>query len=244
MPRRPPCCAAGAAVDPHERLARRRPPRRCAPRPGRRRTPGSAVGRLPGGGRVDGGRGSRTRRRPGCSATAAGLHPAPPAPSRPAAGVGPGGAVAGRLAEARGLFDRAADAAEAEGEPVLAAQAALGLGGVWVDEHRDPAERRAGAGPAAGRAGRARPPRRTRCCGSRLRTRLAAEAVYTGAPAEPVPRPRWPTTRRLGDRQALAEALSLTHHALLAPGPRPRPAAAGRRAGGGGVRGRATACWC
>ena len=91
----------------------------------------------------------------------------------------------GRLTEARELFDRAAEAAEAEGEPVLAAHAALGLGGVWVDEHRDPAERRAGARPAAGRAGRARHEPAHAVLRQRLRTRLAAEAVYVGAPLEP-----------------------------------------------------------
>ena len=81
---------------------------------------------------------------------------------------------AGRLAEARSLFDRAAAGAEDEGEPILLAEAALGLGGVWVNEHRTPVEwrrvralqKRALAGLPAGEdalpAGFARawPPRR------------------------------------------------------------------------------------
>ena len=122
----------------------------------------------------------------------------------------------GRLTEARGLFDRAADAAEAEGEPVLAGHAALGLGGVWVDEHREPAERqRVRARQQAALAALGHDPAHA-VLRQRLRTRLAAEAVYTGAPLTPV-LAALAGTRRLGDRQALAEALSLAHHALLRP---------------------------
>ncbi len=120
----------------------------------------------------------------------------------------------GRLTEARALFDRAAEAADAEAEPVLAAQAALGLGGVWVNEHRDRAEReRVLTRQEAALA----------CLGpdqavlrSRLRTRLAAEAVYSGGQLDDV-LAALAETRRLGDGHALAEALSLTHHALLRP---------------------------
>jgi hypothetical protein len=42
----------------------------------------------------------------------------------------------GHLAEARPLFHRATQVAEAEGDAVVYARAALGLGGVWVREHR------------------------------------------------------------------------------------------------------------
>jgi hypothetical protein len=151
--------------------------------------------------------------------TAAGLHAA--------GGVGPSpaalllewaGAVlcSGRLTDARELFDHAADAAEAEREPVLAAHAALGLGGVWVDEHRDPGDReRVRARQQAALAALGEDPEHA-VLRQRLRTRLAAEAVYIGAPLEPV-LAALAETRRLGDRQALAEALSLTHHALLRP---------------------------
>ncbi|HEX6736719.1 MAG TPA: AAA family ATPase, partial [Vicinamibacteria bacterium] len=42
----------------------------------------------------------------------------------------------GRLAEARALFRQAARVAEAERDPAVLARAALGLGGVWLAEHR------------------------------------------------------------------------------------------------------------
>ena len=121
---------------------------------------------------------------------------------------------AGRLAEARSLFDRAAAGAEDEGEPILLAEAALGLGGVWVNEHRTPVEwrrvralqKRALAGLPAGEDALA----------SRLRTRLAAEAVYVGESPQHV-LDCLADARRLGDPLALAEALSLTHHVLLTP---------------------------
>jgi hypothetical protein len=124
----------------------------------------------------------------------------------------------GRLAEARELFDAAAAMAQLEAEPVLAARAALGLGGTWVNEHRDRAERERvlalqraalaalGDDPDLDRAG-------LRC---RLRVRLAAEAVYSGEPLDAV-LAALEQARRFGDRQVLAEALSLTHHALLRP---------------------------
>ena len=121
---------------------------------------------------------------------------------------------AGRLAEARSLFDRAAAGAEDEGEPILLAEAALGLGGVWVNEHRTPVEwrrvralqKRALAGLPAGEDALA----------SRLRTRLAAEAVYVGESTQHV-LDCLVDARRLGDPLARAEALSLTHHVLLTP---------------------------
>ena len=72
---------------------------------------------------------------------------------------------------------------------MLAAQAALGLGGVWVNEHRDPAERERvrtlqRAALAASDAGHA--------VRGRLRIRLAAEAVYSGGLLEHV-LAGWPT---------------------------------------------------
>jgi tetratricopeptide (TPR) repeat protein len=120
----------------------------------------------------------------------------------------------GRLAPARQLFDRAARAAETDHDPVLLARAALGLGGIWVNEHRSRLEwervtglqRRALAGLPAGE-GRLR---------LRLVTRLAAEHIYHGGPVEPV-LDAVEQARRLGDRRVLAEALSLCHHALLTP---------------------------
>lgn len=120
----------------------------------------------------------------------------------------------GRLGEARALFERAADAADVETVPVLAAEAALGLGGVWVNEHRDRAEReRVLARQRAALAALGPEHAVLRC---RLRVRLAAEAVYDGAPLDGV-LAALAETRRTGNLRALAEALSLTHHALLRP---------------------------
>jgi tetratricopeptide (TPR) repeat protein len=117
----------------------------------------------------------------------------------------------GRLAAARPVYQRAAAFAQ---EPVARARAALGLGGVWVDEHRGQAERQRVLGlqqqaldelPADAVGLR-----------TRLRIRLAAEAVYDGADVGPV-FDALAEARRVGDQRVLAEALSLSHHALLAP---------------------------
>jgi hypothetical protein len=121
----------------------------------------------------------------------------------------------GRLTEARELFDRAAAAAMAEGDAVALARASLGLGGMWINEHRTRLEyervtglqRRALAGLPADE-------HRLR---HRVEVRLAAEDVYQGGPVEPA-LAALDRARLLGDGPVLAEALSLVHHALLTPG--------------------------
>jgi hypothetical protein len=123
--------------------------------------------------------------------------------------------VCGRLGEARELFAGAVDRCERDGDSLLLARAAIGLGGLWLNEHRDPVEhhrmlavqRRALAG-----LGDDHPDLR-----SRLSTRLAAEAVYEGGSVDLL-REALDAARRCGDGTALAEALSLSHHALMAPG--------------------------
>jgi hypothetical protein len=120
----------------------------------------------------------------------------------------------GKLADARPLFRRAAQLAEAEGDATALARAALGLGGVWLREHRltdetariDALQRRALA---------ALPPEAT-ALRARLGARLAAEDAYRGGPLAPV-LAAVEAARRTGDAQALAEALSLYHHVLLSP---------------------------
>lgn len=120
----------------------------------------------------------------------------------------------GRLTDARQLFDWAARAAAAGADPVALARAALGLGGLWVNEHRTRLEwervtglqRRAMAGLAA-QEGALR---------LRLAVRLAVEDVYRGGPREPV-LALLDDARRLGDGYVLAETLSLCHHVLLTP---------------------------
>jgi len=120
----------------------------------------------------------------------------------------------GRLAEARTRFDRAASVAAWADDVQVRADVALGLGGHWLDDHRDPVDRARVAGLQ--RAALAALPPSEATLRGRLRIRLAAEAVYDGAPVERVLE-ALEDVRRLGDSEALAEALSLCHHALLTP---------------------------
>lgn len=118
----------------------------------------------------------------------------------------------GRLAESRPLFQHAARTAEKEGDPGALARSALGLGGVWVSEHRlaDEAERMLAL---QRRALEALPVQET-VLRARLEVRLAAEEVYRGGAVAPVLE-AVEGARRTGDAHALAEGLSLAHHALL-----------------------------
>lgn len=120
----------------------------------------------------------------------------------------------GNLGEARVRFDRAASAAADEGDAVLLAKAALGLGGVWVNEHRTPAEQQRVRGlQLKALAGL---PARERVLAARLRMRIAAEDSYPdGAIEEAVS--ILEEIREIGDGRALAEALSMVHHVLLPP---------------------------
>jgi tetratricopeptide (TPR) repeat protein len=123
--------------------------------------------------------------------------------------------ASGRLAEARRLFRHAVDVAEDDRDAVTLGRAAAGLGGVWLNEHRDPIEQQrmlASQRRALAALGDDQLPLRRR-----LEMRLAAEAVYDGAPVEPV-REALARARECGDGAVLAEALSLAHHALMAPG--------------------------
>jgi tetratricopeptide (TPR) repeat protein len=117
----------------------------------------------------------------------------------------------GRLSDARRVYQRAAETAV---ERIARARAALGLGGVWLDEHRGQAERHRVL--ALQRDALVQLPPQEVGLRALLRVRLAAEAVYDGAPVEPV-RTALAEARRVGEPRVLAEALSLSHHALLAP---------------------------
>ncbi len=117
----------------------------------------------------------------------------------------------GRLADARPVYQRAI---ERSADPVARARAALGLGGVWVDEHRGHAARQRILGLQ--REALAALPAGERGLRARLEARLAAEAVYDGADVGPV-FAAMDTARSIGDPRVLAEALSLGHHALLWP---------------------------
>ena len=120
----------------------------------------------------------------------------------------------GRLVDSRTAFDTALLAAQAAGDPALVARAALGLGGMWVNEHRSAVDRSRVL--FAQRAALEQLPENERVLRARLRVRLAAEAVYSGAAADDT-LAELAAVRALGDPSALADALSLTHHALLAP---------------------------
>jgi hypothetical protein len=144
-----------------------------------------------------------------------GRNPQTPGPSRASSPGRQGGRLAcGRLAEARPLFHRAACVAEAEGDAVALARAALGLGGVWVREHRLLAEAERVA--ALQRRALDGLPPEAPVLRTRLTIRLAAEAAYRNGPLLPVIE-GVDAARRTGDARTLAEALSLCHHVLLTP---------------------------
>ena len=120
----------------------------------------------------------------------------------------------GRLTEARRLYERAVRPATLADDPRLVARAAIGLGGVWVEEQRDELSRRRML--ALCRRARRSLPADESLLAARLAVRLAAEDVYQtrrddeiAAAVEDV--------RRHDDPAATAEALSLYHHTLLVP---------------------------
>jgi tetratricopeptide (TPR) repeat protein len=120
----------------------------------------------------------------------------------------------GHMAEARTRFGLAATTAEHEHDAVTFAEAALGLGGHWLNEAREPVERARVLGLQRSALGRL--PAGERSLRVRLEARLAAEDVYDGAAIPPV-YAALDAARRGDDAAALAEVLSLCHHALLAP---------------------------
>lgn len=121
----------------------------------------------------------------------------------------------GRLADSRRLFRRAVDVAEEDGDVATLARAAAGLGGVWLNEHRDPIEHRRML--ASQRRALAALGDDQLAMRRRLEMRLAAEGVYDGESVDAV-RLALANARDCGDGAVLAEALSLAHHALMAPG--------------------------
>jgi tetratricopeptide (TPR) repeat protein len=119
----------------------------------------------------------------------------------------------GRLAEARELFAKAMLPAEAATDPRLLARAALGFGGVWVEEQRDELSRRRLL-TLCRRALAALPSDET-VLAARLTVRIAAEHAYGGTGAVADVAAAVGRVRQLGDPEATAEALSLYHHTLL-----------------------------
>jgi RecA/RadA recombinase len=126
-------------------------------------------------------------------------------------------ARAGRLRAARDSFRRAADVATSQARPdvEVLAESAIGLGGIWVLEHREP--------PAMEQFHRllrhAQDALGDRRYDLRLRiaVRAAAEAVYAGTGSVGAVRAAVEQVRANADRNAIAESLSLLHHTLLGP---------------------------
>ncbi len=119
----------------------------------------------------------------------------------------------GDLRTSREHFETAYARAERTGDTTTLARAALGLGGVWVHEHRT-------AVAAASLLTRLRHALDQVDPGSalelRLQARLAAELDYEAGTHDRVLAAA-SRTRAAGDPVAHAEALSLAHHCLLGP---------------------------
>lgn len=120
----------------------------------------------------------------------------------------------GRLGAARELFERAARAADAEGDRVSRAIAAAGYGGVWLSEMRSPLDRERVLGLQ--RRALADLPDDQVVLRHRLTARLAAEEAYAAGRPE-LMEPALAAARELGDPVVLAETLSLYHHTMLGP---------------------------
>jgi hypothetical protein len=120
---------------------------------------------------------------------------------------------------ARQRFGRAAEAAGRDDDVLSSAEAALGLGGQWLNEHRTPLERGRVLGLQRSALERLSGRTDAEATASRalLEVRLAAEAIYEGVEVEPV-LAALERARAVPDDRVLAEALSLTHHVLLATG--------------------------
>ena len=121
--------------------------------------------------------------------------------------------VDGDLHVARRLFDDAYGVADGAGDQGAMAIAALGLGGLWVHEHRSVTaaatmQQRVRQALLAADPGWA--------LAVRLRTRLAGEADYaSGGHAAILAALKEATDS--GDPVALADALSIAHHCVLGP---------------------------
>ena len=119
----------------------------------------------------------------------------------------------GRLREAREVFWQEVETASADGDIEMLAEAALGLGGIWVHEHRTTLDN-ARVAALQRQALEALP--HDHALARRLRMRLAAERAYRSGHGDDV-FTELERTRAGGDPVGLAEALSMTHHCLLGP---------------------------
>jgi tetratricopeptide (TPR) repeat protein len=120
----------------------------------------------------------------------------------------------GRLQDARRRFEEAAAEAERVDDRASRARAALGLGGVWLGEHRETAtaERVRQLQGSALADLEDEPVLR-----ARLAVRIAAEDAYRRGTTEGLDQ-LLAAVRATGDPSALVEGLSLVHHATMHPG--------------------------
>jgi tetratricopeptide (TPR) repeat protein len=121
----------------------------------------------------------------------------------------------GRVRVARDRYDDALARAQAEQQPQLVAEAALGWAGVWVGDYLTDTDRiRMLALYETALDGLRDDTHASDRLRSRLRSRLAAEAAVVGGPVEPV-HAAVAAARQTGDPRCLADALALAHHALF-----------------------------
>lgn len=121
--------------------------------------------------------------------------------------------VNGDLRTARRWFDAAYLQAQACGDPPALARAALGLGGIWVREHRTAAESEMVRARQRHALSLIDP---GSTLAQRLRVRMCGEADYHRGAHDEILR-LLEQARGAGDAELLAEALSLAHHCLLGP---------------------------
>jgi tetratricopeptide (TPR) repeat protein len=123
--------------------------------------------------------------------------------------------LAGRLSAAQEHYDEATTAALAEGDPVAVAEAAAGLGALWVNTVRSPvAQRRV---LQTQRAALAQLPAGHESVRLRLRARIAGEAMFwESADAESLI-DVVNDVRDVDDPATVLEVLSVAHNPLLGP---------------------------
>ena len=126
---------------------------------------------------------------------------------------GAGWLARGRLREAREQFWSEHRAADDANDVIASAEAALGLGGLWVHEHRSTFER---ARVLAAQRGALADIDGSSALAARLRVRLAAERAFESGDGSIVVA-ELADARANGDPVVAAEAVSLAHHCLLGP---------------------------
>jgi tetratricopeptide (TPR) repeat protein len=119
----------------------------------------------------------------------------------------------GQLAEARPRFWRASDAAHDDHDVTMRSRAALGLGGIWVHEHRDPVLHERYLGLVDDSIAAEPDPIRA----DSLRARRLAEELYRGSGTATELDSVVDRLRQRGGGRMLARALSLQHHTKLGP---------------------------